>query len=80
MSKAKPKVEKRKDAKAMTVIERLLLREEIDALELDLAAARGVDWGSAQAIEARISRLEAKLRRDIVAAPGAHTPTTYQTL
>lgn len=47
----------------MTVIDRLLTREAIDSLELELAAARGADPGRAGEIEAEIRRLEARLQR-----------------
>ncbi|MBL8551021.1 MAG: hypothetical protein JNJ73_13625 [Hyphomonadaceae bacterium] len=61
---------------AMTFIDRLLIREEIDALELDLAAARGADPGRAPAIEAQIIRLETKLRRATGAAVKSETCQT----
>ncbi|MBY0566604.1 MAG: hypothetical protein K2P70_04800 [Hyphomonadaceae bacterium] len=43
----------------MSVVDRLLIREEIDALELDLAQAREHDTATAPVIEAHIIRLEA---------------------
>lgn len=46
----------------MNFVERLLLREEIDSLELDLARARETgDDGTVSEIGARIARLEARL-------------------
>lgn len=54
----------------MTIVDRLLIREEIDSLELDLASARGVDPARARAIEAQIARLEARLRRQPAASNG----------
>jgi BMFP domain-containing protein YqiC len=56
----------------MDVVERLLAREEIDSLELDLARARESNDGEQIcAISARIARLEAALsiarRRDVQA-------------
>lgn len=46
----------------MNVVERLLIREEIDSLELDLARARETDDdGAVSEIGARIARLEAIL-------------------
>lgn len=57
----------------MNIVERLLMREEIDALELDLARAREVDdIGRASEISARIARLETNLsmpRRNRVQTP-----------
>ena len=54
----------------MDIVERLLTREEIDSLELDLARAREANDGEhVRAISARIARLEAALsiarRRDV---------------
>ena len=46
----------------MTFVERLLIREEIDSLELDLSRAREInDDGAVSEIGARIARLEAAL-------------------
>lgn len=48
----------------MNIVERLLTREEIDALELDLAHAREVgDSGAVSLISARIAHLETALAR-----------------
>lgn len=47
----------------MSVIDRLLIREEIDALELDLSRARERDPATAPVIEAKIIRLEALFER-----------------
>jgi len=44
------------------IVERLLIREEIDSLELDLARAREMrDDGAVAEIGSRIARLEAAL-------------------
>jgi BMFP domain-containing protein YqiC len=60
----------------MDVVERLLTREEIDSLELDLARAREAnDSEQVCATSARIARLEAALslaRRRNVQAPGCN--------
>jgi hypothetical protein len=46
----------------VTFVERLLIREEIDSLELDLSRAREInDDGAVAEIGARIARLEAAL-------------------
>lgn len=46
----------------MTFVERLLMRDEIDSLELELARARALDNNKLVSdIEARIARLEATL-------------------
>jgi len=46
----------------MNIVERLLIREEIDSLELDLARARETDDDRAVSeIGARIARLESSL-------------------
>ena len=48
--------------KQVTFVERLLIREEIDSLELDLARARALDNNKLVSdIEGRIARLEATL-------------------
>jgi len=58
----------------MKIVERLLMREEIDSLELDLARARETgDGGAISEICTRIGRLEAALaiaRRDDVQIVG----------
>lgn len=46
----------------MTFVERLLIREEIDSLELDMARARALGNNKlVSEIDARIARLEATL-------------------
>ncbi len=46
----------------MDIVERLLTREEIDSLELDLVRARAMgDNGAVSEISGRIARLEAAL-------------------
>lgn len=54
----------------MSIVDRLLIREEIDALELDLSRARARDPAAAQSIQAEIARLE----RRLVACSAARRP------
>lgn len=51
-------------SREMNIVERLLLREEIDSLEFDLARAREArDSGAVSAISKRIAQLEVALTR-----------------